>query len=232
METDTTKTPASILPRIVGTPEQLKASLTTGRLAGESSPSKKQQDWLRSRLKMDMHHPQLLAAMPDLTSLLLTMREPKKVGGCYIMFGANGCGKSHIARRFYEIFDSLRLNIGPVTVGATSATEADCKIPECVFVHWPTAIDGIKKDQWHIFERCCVEYFVILDDIGAEHDPSGIGLEKLYLILNQRERKRTLLTTNFSSGEWETKFEKRISSRLFRNATHIDLSQVPDYSTI
>jgi DNA replication protein DnaC len=124
------------------------------------------------------------------------------------------------------------MSIGPVSRGATSHEEAECRLADCLFVHWPSAVDGIKSDQWLVFEDCCVEYFVILDDIGAEHDPSGIGLEKLYLILNRRENMRTLITTNYSPEAWKGKFEKRIASRLFRNATHIDLSKVPDYSTL
>lgn len=227
METDTTKRIASILPQIVGPQGQLKASPTTAK-----PPSAKQQEWLRNRLKLNYHHPRLESAIPELTRFVLALHEPKVRCGITVLFGSNGCGKSHIAKRIKEIFENNRLTIGPTSVAATSETEADCKIVECVFVHWPTAIDEIKKDQWHIFERCCVEYFVILDDIGAEHDPSGIGLEKLYLILNQRENKPTLVTTNFPPAQWKSKFEPRIASRLFRNSTHIDLSGVPDYSTL
>lgn len=181
---------------------------------------------------MKLHHPQLKGALEPLVKLVLAITDPKSIGGVFILFGSNGCGKSHVAHGIEAIFKDRRMKIGPTHVSSTSEHEADCKIVESRFVHWPSAVEGIKKEQWIIFEDCCAEYFVTLDDIGAEHDPSGIGLEKLYLILNRREFKHTLITTNFPPQEWESKFERRIASRLFRNATHIDLSEVPDYSTI
>lgn len=181
---------------------------------------------------MNLHHPQLKAAVPVLATLLLDIRYPSRQGGCYVLYGHNGCGKSHIANRMKDLFDSLRLNIGPVNHPANFEKESEVKIPDGLFIHWPKAVDGMKSDQWLVFQNAEIEYFVVLDDIGAEHDPSGAGLEKLYLILNRREFKRTLITTNYPPEQWESKFEKRIASRLFRHSTRINLSEVPDYSTI
>lgn len=149
-----------------------------------------------------------------------------------ILYGPNGCGKTHIARSVVKWFNAVRLKIGPVMVEGDALRESDAQLPDCTFENWPAIVAGFKRDQWLIVDALLCDYLVILDDIGAEHDPSGIGLEKLYLMLNRRENKHTLITTNYSPSEWESKFERRIASRLFRNSTHVDLSDVPDFSTL
>lgn len=179
---------------------------------------------------MKLHHPQLKSALPALTRLAVAVATGKGARGAVVLYGTNGCGKTRIANAIKGAFNDRRMDLPEYRRNGTTERDADVVIPNCLFVHWPSAVDGIKKEQWIIFENCQCEYFVILDDIGAEHDPSGIGLEKLYLILNRREHMHTLITTNFSPADWETKFEKRIASRLMRNATHIDLSQVSDYN--
>ena len=93
-------------------------------------------------------------------------------------------------------------------------------------------IDGFKRGEWDVIEESVDLALLVLDDIGAEHDPSGIGKEKLYYLLERRECKFTVLTTNVPPSQWELKFERRIASRFLRNCTVIDLSDVPDYGTV
>jgi DNA replication protein DnaC len=92
-------------------------------------------------------------------------------------------------------------------------------------------VDAFKRDQWGVIDEACEQSLLVLDDIGAEHDPSGIGREKLYYILERRAQKWTVLTTNCPPLEWETKFESRIASRFLRNCISVDLSEVPDYGS-
>lgn len=100
------------------------------------------------------------------------------------------------------------------------------------YAHWPSVIDEFQKTQdIAVIEELNICSVAIIDDIGAEHDPSGFGREQLYLILSRREFRWNVISTNFPPEEWHNKFERRIASRLFRNAEHIDLSDVPDFST-
>ncbi len=198
----------------------------------ENLRDKKRSEWLETRLEMRMHHPQLRNAVAILADFVFDFMNPKLTGRVLILHGPNGCGKTMISKKINRIFRNNRMKIGPYHCEGDSENEPSTKIVESRFIHWPTAIDGIKQEQWMIFEQAITEYLVILDDIGAEHDPSGIGLEKLYLILNRRERMHTILTTNFPPEMWEAKFERRIASRLFRNTTHIDLSDVPDFNAV
>lgn len=110
--------------------------------------------------------------------------------------------------------------------------EAPMTIPTAWFSNWPKIVDGMKTNEWQVLEDLQAASMLIIDDVGAEHDPSKCGVEKLYILLNHREHRWNIITTNIPPSGWEEKFERRISSRLFRNAQHIDLSSVPDFSTL
>lgn len=110
-------------------------------------------------------------------------------------------------------------------------TQGNMSIPSVSYVSWPAIVDGFKNQEWQILEDLQASSLLVIDDIGAEHDPSKIGLEKLYILLSRREHRWNIITTNVQPKFWPEKFEQRISSRLFRNAEHIDMSQVPDFST-
>jgi DNA replication protein DnaC len=228
------KSTALILPQIVGTLEQSKGQPTTVKPEDKSSSDKTQSardGWVNHRLKMNLYHPQLKAMASDLYSFIQDVFYSRNRGAIIILYGPNGCGKTHAARSVAQWFNAVRMKIGPVLIEGDVTGESDAMIPNCIFENWPSIVDGFKRDQWLIADMILCEYLVILDDIGAEHDPSGIGLDKLYVMLNRRERKHTILTTNYSPAEWEHKFERRIASRLFRNTVHVDMSQVPDFST-
>ena len=107
----------------------------------------------------------------------------------------------------------------------------DAALITCKLVNWAQQVDDWRKDQsWDIDEHLDATVLLI-DDIGAEHDPSKVGLEKLYLILERREWRWTMITTNKEPAAWEESFERRIADRLFRNSDHVDLSKLPSFST-
>lgn len=152
----------------------------------------------------------------------------RRRGYLIVMYGANGCGKTHAAKAVRNWFKAHRISIGPVIIQTEDGE--DCQIPDCCYRNWPAVVDGFKQDQWLVVDRLSNDYFSVIDDAGAEHDPSKIGLEKLYLILSRREYRHTIFNTNYGLKHWTEKFEKRIASRLLRNAVHIDLTNVPDYN--
>jgi DNA replication protein DnaC len=177
---------------------------------------------------MHLHHPQLGALADEVYSFAQDVYHKPTEGRMLILYGANGCGKSHAARALKSWFDVVRVGIKPVVTMTDEGPEA--MLPNCCYRMWPAVVDGFKRDQWLIADHLENEYLAILDDVGAEHDPSGFGRERLYLILSRRERRYTIITTNLSPEDWESKLERRIASRLFRNSTHINLSKVPDYN--
>jgi len=101
-----------------------------------------------------------------------------------------------------------------------------------LYWHWPELLDNFKNGGWDVVEDLFSAPVLILDELGGGHDPSEVGVDKLCQVLTRREFKWTLITTNISPENWEQQFDKRVASRLLRNSTIIDLSDVPDYSTI
>lgn len=176
---------------------------------------------------MQLSHPQLQILAREIFAFCLAVYQHPGTGRLLVLYGPNGCGKTHAARRVYHWFNRVRMQLGSLLY--LGGEEPQVKFVEAVFCNWAEVVDGIKLEQWLIFDRLMHECLVILDDIGAEHDPSGIGREKLYTILNRRETRPTLVTTNVAPGDWPRKFENRIASRLFRNSVHVDLTQVPDF---
>lgn len=222
---------ASILPRIAATLAPAPRSTITLTPQDEKRLARKRCSWNETRLKMDLYHPQLKNMLVVLYDFVIDVFY-RKPGRLVILHGPNGCGKTKAAKAVLAWFNNVRMQIGPVTrPSEVIGEESDAVIPNCLYCNWPREIDLIKQDQWMVFDLMLCEYLVILDDIGAEHDPSGIGLEKLYMALSRRENRHTLITTNFSPEQWPEKFERRITSRLFRNSTLVDLTKVPDFNT-
>lgn len=184
-------------------------------------------------MPMKITHPDLKKALEIIFGLCVEMAKSPARGKLFIIFGENGTGKSRFSKLIFRWFSlvSSRLPL----VSRTDIEDGLGKLgtPWANLFHWPTLIDEFQKHQIQIPTDELYECnLAVIDDIGAEHDPSGYGREQLYLVLSRREFKWTILTTNFPPDKWNDKFERRIASRLFRNAEHIDLTRVPDFSTI
>jgi DNA replication protein DnaC len=192
----------------------------------ESEKLLKQRAWLDKWLRLRITHPQLRAAETQIHKACSHYAKFPSQGETIVIFGENGCGKTHIAKRIFYWANRIAMNLPQAIL-----REDEFGPPSVVIANWPRIVDGFKRDQWAAVDDLESSTMTIIDDIGAEHDPSRIGVEKLYMLLSRREFKWNIVTTNVSPGAWDEKFERRIASRLFRNAQHIDLSQVPDYST-
>ncbi len=78
----------------------------------------------------------------------------------------------------------------------------------------------------------CNDWFVALDDIGAEK-ASDFSVSKLDQIVDARLGKWTVITCNFTRQQIADQMDVRIASRLGRgNNVIVDNIKVPDYSLI
>lgn len=142
-----------------------------------------------------------------------------------VIHGNNGSGKSHTSRAVVNWACRNAINM-PLVL---SDDNLSCRLSTAEFHNWPQFVDTLKSGKWDMVEEMMHVNLLALDDIGAEHDPSKMGVEKLYLLLERRERNWTILTTNVRPEEWENRFERRISSRLLRNSRIVALDEVPDF---
>ena len=100
---------------------------------------------------------------------------------------------------------------------------------DCVYWSWPQLLDTFKNGGWDVVEDMFSTSVLIIDDLGAGHDPSGVGTDKLCQVLSKRERMWTLITTNITMDHWKDQFDQRVASRFIRGSTIVDLSSVPDH---
>lgn len=106
----------------------------------------------------------------------------------------------------------------------------DIILAECAptLRHHPDLLNGVQRIGWTSFLRKlrAAEYFrlddaadanlLLIDDIGTASD-TAFSLEQLYALIELRNRKWTLLTSNLTLPEIGERFDARIASRLIRD---------------
>jgi DNA replication protein DnaC len=99
------------------------------------------------------------------------------------------------------------------------------------FIEWRKAINHLRDGDYGIMDALCNDWFVALDDIGAER-ASDFSVSKLDQIIDARLGKWTVITCNFSREKIAEHMDVRIASRLGRgNSVIVDGICVRDYST-
>jgi len=144
-----------------------------------------------------------------------------------VIIGNNGAGKSYVADNIHRW--ACKVASGLKTVPIPDDDGIGFKSPDALMIHWPTFLDDLKGGAWNSIVDLERASMLILDDVGAAHDPTKVGLDKLCRILSKREHRWTIATTNLMPEAWEEAFDRRVASRLFRNAEHVDFSDVPDF---
>lgn len=142
-----------------------------------------------------------------------------------VLAGENGCGKTHVASsiiRFAYAAGLKALDAGGWNAGG--------RVPMASFAYWPEIADAFKAGEYGSLEEMKDCDLLILDDLGAEHDPSKNATDKLCQILSRRERKFTVVTMNIKPEEWPEKFDTRVADRMIRNSQVVNLFGISSYS--
>jgi DNA replication protein DnaC len=143
------------------------------------------------------------------------------------------------AKRFVEEFDLKQpknllfqgsFGTGKSHLSVSIAKALTDKGFTAVFISTPKLLTKIRatynKDSEYNEERILHAIaeadLVVFDDIGAEGDISGWGMQKIFEVIDQRAGKHNIYTTNLSSAEFEaSKDLQRIFSRMMMNAEPI-----------
>jgi len=139
--------------------------------------------------------------------------------------GESGTGKTTLARAIYRQFmDQNRFEIQfdksrNRIVGNTA-----------MFVDWRKLCDSLRGGAYELLEDICEEWFVILDDLGAERDTTGFIASATDRILNSRLGKWTLLTTNLPLSEIAERIDPRVASRMLRDNNVVIEIDAPDWN--
>ena len=140
------------------------------------------------------------------------------------LLGRSGTGKTHLARSITRFFKAeMAIYIEPGT-GAHLIRRGG-------FIGWRKVVDHLRDGDYGIMDGVCNDWFVALDDIGAER-ASDFSVSKLDQVVDVRLGKWTVITCNFSREEIAEHLDVRIASRLGRGTNVIiDGIYVRDYST-
>lgn len=140
--------------------------------------------------------------------------------------GQSGIGKTHLSKAVLQQFlDQNRFERFPDyehnrIVGNTEW-----------YCDWRKFADDIRSGSYErLVEDACDEWFVIIDDFGAERDPSGFVAAAADRILNGRRDKWTLITTNLSLKDIGERMDVRIASRLIRDRNEFVEVEAQDYA--
>ena len=139
--------------------------------------------------------------------------------------GASGIGKTMLARAVYKQFmdqNRFEVKFDPARNHITGNTATFC--------NWRKFCDDVRSGSFGVVDDLCSDWFVILDDIGSEHDPSGFIASTLDRIINQRQGKWTLITTNLFLDQVAARLDQRVASRLLRNGGVVIECQAADYN--
>ena len=98
------------------------------------------------------------------------------------------------------------------------------------WVDWPVMVDTFKAGHYERLTDLFDADFLVIDDIGAENDPSKNGADKLCQVLSRNAGKFSVITTNVHPDEWESKLDARIADRLLRDSKILLTEGIPSYS--
>ena len=142
-----------------------------------------------------------------------------------VLVGISGSGKTHIAKAIFRFARKASSN-------AHEKGGWKSNSPDSLYLSWPETTDHLKAGDYYIIDEAIRSSLLVLDDLGAEHDPSRNAADKLCQILSRRERKFTIVTTNIIPEAWAERFDVRIADRFLRNSVVVDLLTVPSYALI
>lgn len=133
-----------------------------------------------------------------------------------LLTGTAGAGKSHLAMSILK-----------------AANEHADPYMSCLFLSLDEFLLDIRstyndkitqEDERSLIDRVAVVDLLVIDDLGAETGP--IGTDKsasnftqrmLYTLMNRRQDKSTIITTNLSSDQVSVMYDSKVISRLYRN---------------
>ena len=177
-------------------------------------------------MPLDRTHPKVTEAVEAATSHCFSwFKRLNDVRTLLVLAGVSGCGKTMIASYCANWCASAAFN-------AYHRGHWPNAIPSVKFVRWPEIADEINSKNFSCLPDLKAAKYLVIDDIGAEKDPFKDATDKLCQILTARERMWTLVTTNVVQEEWAARFDIRVSDRLLRRSTVVDMRDVPSYAEV
>jgi DNA replication protein DnaC len=153
---------------------------------------------------------------------------PYNDGYCLSLCGKSGTGKTMLTE---IILNELKCN-------SWGGCDAVPQVVRCgkilnrdaFFCYMPQISDGFKAGRFSIVETMEEKWLTVLDDIGADYDPSKITASKVDRVLRMRKGKWTLATFNLPLNEIATKVDARVASFIIRDGNKFVEIRAQDFA--
>lgn len=166
----------------------------------------------------------MLVAIARLVGAMKRGEEPRWLS----LLGSSGGGKTYLARRAWHWFSTGPLfRTSMVDAIETGRTEACYPGQWCYWPHVAAELLGNRGYDW--LKELGQEKFVVLDEIGANRDPSGHVRDCLAQVLCCRVGKWTIVTANSTLENIEKNLDPRVASRMIRDGNTVVELDLPDY---
>lgn len=186
-----------------------------------------QTQWQKKWIKLDCH---------DLRLQEMATKAEKFCGRWFrfnpnpsllVLAGEPNSGKTHVARRIATWAQSAAIKAFEDGAGKTWK-----RLPSVVYLRWPEVVEAFRDNLNGSMEDMINAGLLVLDDVGAEYDPTQNATNKLCQILSRREKEFTVITTNINPVNWSESFDARICDRFLRNSEVVDLFGVQSYAFV
>lgn len=179
-------------------------------------------NWQNKWLKLDCYRPEIQDLATKVEAFCGRWFKGDRKESLLILIGSSNCAKTHCAK---SVFKFAR-NMGQASF---SIRKDSFVVPGSAMFRWPEIVDGFKNGDYSVMDDLFLTDLIVLDDLGAEHDPSKMATNKLCQVMSRREKTFTMITTNVKPDEWAQAFDTRTADRFLRNSVIVDLTGLESY---
>ena len=163
----------------------------------------------------------MLEATKQFASDMVRNHNPRSLA----FLGVSGTGKTHLAKALTRFFKThCRYYVEPNTGANLSRSGGR--------VEWRKLVQLVREKQYGVLNDLRDDWFVCLDDTGAEHKTeSNFTVSVLDDLLNARLGKWTVVTANMTLEQIANDWDARIASRLKRdNGMVVTIKGIRDWA--
>lgn len=162
-------------------------------------------------------------ALRDAGELFLAEMHGDRPPRWLTLLGQSGVGKTHTARAMYALAKKrLGFQLCP-RLGIE-------QFRTFRFFNWTEACGRMRDGEHDLVKAMRAVDLLVLDDIGAEYDPSGYVTSQLYRVIDGRMGKWTILTSNLTLAQINDTLDQRIADRMLRDGNKVQTVEAKSWA--
>lgn len=139
------------------------------------------------------------------------------------LLGSSGVGKTYLSKKLFKLYQGSSSRQFSMSPDGVSRSET--------WVDWPELAGDLQQNEGQgLMDQLQGDYFVVLDEIGADRDKNGHVRDCLARLCSTRVNKWTIITSNLSMSQIEQSMDTRIASRMTRDGSRVVEILAPDFN--